>query len=131
MTIRRRRRLTRRQRGMTLIEIIVVVAILTLMAAAVAVSVLAVHRSAQVDVARLDLKALRNALDLYALKNGRYPPTLAALVDTRILSHAPKDPWKRDYTYKLEAGQPVLQSYGRDGEPGGDGDDADIVSGEP
>ena len=118
-------------RGMTLIEIMVVITILGLIAAAVTVAVLPQLGKAKQDTARLDIKTIENALDLYYAKKGNYPDTstgLKALVDTQNLKTLPRDPWRNDYVYLLEAKKPVIVSYGRDGQPGGDGEDQDISS---
>jgi general secretion pathway protein G len=121
----------RRQRGMTLIEIMVVITILGLIAAAVGVSVMGQFDTAKRQRAELDFKSLGNALQLYRVKTGHLPSTadgLKALVDARMLTDAPRDPWGQDYVYTLEGGTPVIVSYGADGTPGGDGNDADLSS---
>jgi len=67
------------------------------------------------------IRAIRGALDQYRQAHGTYPPDLKALAP-----QAP-DPWGRAYAYRLEGGRAVVSSLGRDGEPGGDGPDADIA----
>ncbi|MHB8879393.1 MAG: type II secretion system protein GspG [Myxococcaceae bacterium] len=126
MTNRRIRRRATRQRGMTLIEIVVVVAIISMITAATAVAVMAVRGKAQVDVARLELERLEDALDIYAVRHGRYPETLQTLVEARVVKRMPRDPWGNEFLYSLAGGEPVLTSYGRDGAPGGTGEDADL-----
>ena len=116
-------------RGMTLIEIIVVITILGLIAAAVTVAVLPKLEEAKQDTARLDIKNIEGALKLYYAKKGNYPDTgsgLKALVDSNNLDRLPRDPWQHEYIYMLEGGKPIISSYGRDGQPGGDGPDTDI-----
>jgi general secretion pathway protein G len=116
-------------RGMTLIEIMVVITILGLIAAAVGVAVIPQLDKAKVSRARLDIQTIEGALKLYYAKKGNYPDTatgLRALVDTQTLEKLPKDPWNNDYVYTLEAGKPVIVSYGRDGQAGGEGLDGDI-----
>src|SRR5712692_2060884 len=120
----------RRQRGLTLIEIMVVITILAIMAAAVAVAVIPQLEEAKRKTAATDIKAIENGLKLYYARKGNYPDTgsgLKALVDMQILENT-KDPWGHDYVYMNEGGKPVIISYGRDGQPGGDGPDADISS---
>ncbi|HZA51060.1 MAG TPA: type II secretion system major pseudopilin GspG [Myxococcaceae bacterium] len=122
-------RRARRRRGMTLIEIMVVITILGLIAAAVGVAVIPKLGEAKQDRAKLDIKQIESALKLYYAKKGNYPDTatgLKALVDTQNLEKVPADPWDREYVYLNEAGKPVIRSYGRDGSPGGDGEDADV-----
>jgi general secretion pathway protein G len=125
------RRFRRRQRGMTLIEIIVVITILALITAAVAVAVIPKLDEAKVDVAHQDIATIKQALNLYYAKKGNYPDTgtgLKALVDTQNLEKVPQDPWGSDYVYLNEAGKPVIMSYGKDKAPGGEGLDGDISS---
>jgi general secretion pathway protein G len=119
----------KRRRGMTLIEIMVVITILGLIAAAVGVAVIPKLGEAKTDRARLDIRQIESALKLYYTKKGQYPDTgmgLRALVDTNNLDAIPLDPWDRPYIYLNEGGKPVIISYGRDGSPGGDGEDQDV-----
>lgn len=121
----------RRNRGMTLIEIMVVITILGLIAAAVGVAVIPKLEEAKRDTARLDINSLQNALKLYYTKQGKYPDTatgLKALVDTQNLDKMPVDPWGNEYIYMNEGGKPVIMSYGADGTAGGEGSDADVSS---
>jgi general secretion pathway protein G len=121
----------RRQRGMTLIEIMVVITILGLIMAAVGVAVIPKLDEARQSTAKMDIGAIHNALKLYYAKKGRYPDTatgLRALVETQALEHLPKDPWGNEYVYLNEGGKPVITSYGGDGMQGGEGVDADISS---
>lgn len=119
----------KKQRGMTLIEIIVVITILGLIAAAVGIAVVPQLDKAKQERAALDIKNIEGALKIFYAKKGNYPDTgtgLRALVDTQALESVPKDPWGNDYIYMNEGGKPVITSYGRDGAPGGEGTDADI-----
>lgn len=121
----------RRNRGMTLIEIMVVITILGLIAAAVGVAVIPKLEEAKRDTARLDINSIQNALKLYYTKAGKYPDTatgLKALVDTQNLDKLPVDPWGNEYVYMNESGKPVIVSYGADGTVGGEGSDQDISS---
>jgi len=121
----------RRNRGMTLIEIMVVITILGLIAAAVGVAVIPQLEAARRDRASLDIKSIQGAMKLYYTKKGKYPDTasgLNALVEAQALEQMPKDPWNNDYVYMNEGGKPVIISYGADGTAGGEGNDADISS---
>ncbi len=123
--------LARRRRGMTLIEIIVVITILSLMMAAVGVAVIPALEQAKRDRAYQDIINIQTALKTYYAKKGNYPDTgsgFKALVDAQILEKAPLDPWDREYIYMLEAGKPVIVSYGKDGTAGGTDADADVSS---
>jgi general secretion pathway protein G len=121
----------RRQRGMTLIEIMVVITILGLIMAAVGVAVIPKLDEAKQDTARLDIANINQALKLYYAKKGKFPDTgtgLKALVDTNNLERVPTDPWGHEYVYMNEGGKPVIISYGADGTAGGEGPDSDISS---
>lgn len=121
----------RRNRGMTLIEIMVVITILGLIAAAVGMAVIPQLNQARKDRAALDIKSIQNGLKLYYTRKGHYPDTatgLSALVEMQALEAIPKDPWNNDYVYMNEGGRPVIMSYGADGTSGGEDWDADITS---
>jgi len=125
----------RRERGMTLIEIMVVITILGLIAAAVAVNVVGQLSDAKIKQSKTDLHTIENCLDLYKVDKGRYPSTeegLQSVVTAGKCKAQLKDPWKHDYVY-LYPGQVHpdsfdIKSYGSDGQPGGDGENADIVN---
>ena len=137
-------RLARDQRGFTLIEIMVVVVILGILAAIVVPRLLSRPDEARVTKAKTDIKGIESSLGLFKLDNGFYPTTeqgLKALVEKptvgRIptkfptggyLKKVPQDPWGHDYVYLSPGvhGDYDLLSYGADGEPGGEGYDADI-----
>ncbi len=135
--------LQRRQReaGFTLIEIMVVVAILAILAAFVIPNIADEPGKARVVKAKQDIRAMEAALDLYKLDNFNYPSTdqgLPALSQQPegaanwksggYLKKLPKDPWGRDYLYQSpgEYGPVDVYTLGRDGSPGGEGEDADI-----
>jgi len=83
------------------------------------------------EAAERDLENLQSVLRLFHQKHQRYPSTeegIQLLVDLHYLEQLPRDPWGNPYGYALQTGQPVLRSYGADGEPGGEGPDADISS---
>jgi len=129
------RKLTRASApGMTLIEIMVVITILGLIAAAVGVAVVPQLAKAKSDRAKLDIQNIDQGLKLYYTQKGKYPDTgegIGALVTGKQLESTPKDPWGHDYVYKYpgeHGDEPDIISYGADGQPGGDGLNADIVS---
>jgi general secretion pathway protein G len=125
----------RRERGMTLIEIMVVITILGLIAAAVAVNVVGQLSDAKIKQAKTDLHTIENCLDLYKVDKGRYPSTeegIQAVVSAGKCKAGLRDPWGHDYIY-MYPGQTHpdafdIKSYGSDGQAGGDGDAADIVN---
>jgi general secretion pathway protein G len=133
----------RRQSGFTLIEIMVVVVILGILAAIVAPNVISRIDQAAVSRARQDIRAVESALKLYRLDNFKYPTTdqgLESLVnqpnDPNVrnwrpggyLERLPKDPWNNTYHYMSpgQRGEFDVFTYGADGQPGGEGIDADI-----
>jgi len=135
----------RRRQGLTLVEMIVVLAIIALVAVMIVPNVIGRPDQARVTVAKTDLKTIASSLRMYRLDNGGYPTTdqgLKALVERPetepapanwngegYLPEAPKDPWGRDYVYR-SPGQTSgfdLMSHGKDGEPGGEGLDADLT----
>jgi general secretion pathway protein G len=133
-----------RQRGFTLIEIMVVVVILSVLGALVVPQIIDKVDVAKVKRAQSDIRAIQTALDLYRLDNFKYPTTeqgLQALVkqpaDPTITNYAasgylkslPKDPWGNIYQYVspgTDGRDYDIITYGRDGKPGGEGYDADI-----
>ena len=129
----------RAQRGMTLIEIMVVVIIIGLIGTAVAVNVFGNLAEAKVRTAKADIAKIADAVDMYKVTRGRFPTTeegLNLLLQEKILKPNKNgkvlDPWDRDYVY-LCPGQAHpdaydVKSYGGDGAPGGEGENADLVN---
>jgi len=132
-----------RPRGFTLLELLVVMVIIGLLAGYVGPKFFGQIGKSEVKAARAQIDALTKSLDQYRIDVGRYPSTeqgLAVLVARPgdepkwagpYLSKAvPKDPWGHDYQYRSpgEHGDYDLLSWGRDGRPGGEGEDADLVS---
>ncbi|MBU2642065.1 MAG: type II secretion system major pseudopilin GspG [Gammaproteobacteria bacterium] len=130
-----------RDAGFTLLELLVVLVILGLLAGYVAPKYFAQVGKSEVKTAAAQIVALEKALDQYRIDTSRYPSTeqgLAAL-NTKpadeprwdgpyLKKTVPNDPWGKPYQYRTpgEHGEIDLFSYGRDGVPGGTGNDADI-----
>lgn len=136
----------RSQRGITLVELLVVLAILALISAIVVINVLPARDQAAVDKARIDIGVLETALDQYRLDMLNYPTSQQGLealttvpADARnatryrpggyLRGGVPLDPWGNPYQYRIpgdRGGAYDLYSFGADGEPGGEGLNADI-----
>ncbi len=123
-------------KGFTLIELLVVLAILGMLAALVGPAIFSNLGKGQRATAASQVSNLETALDTYLLEIGRYPETLEGLVENDtgrdtwngpyLRGGLPKDPWGNDYFYQPGDKEFVLMSYGKDGTPGGEDDDADI-----
>ncbi len=130
-----------RERGFTLIEVLVVLIILGLIAALVVPRITGRVDEAKIETTKIQMKAIKNALEQYKLDNGRYPTTeqgLKALVEKptippvpsrwkKYLDKVPKDGWDRDFIYiSPGVNHPYeLRSRGPDGEEGTE-DDIDV-----
>ncbi len=130
-----------RQAGLTLIELLVVLAILSLLAGLIGPTVLNQLGGAKSKTAKVQIKDLENAMEMYKLDVGRYPSNsdgLDALIHKPgnadgwngpyLKSKVPADPWNNEYIYKFpgERSSFDIISYGADGSPGGDGENADV-----
>lgn len=131
----------RRAHGFTLLELLVVVTILGLLATIVAPRYFGQLAKSEINAARAQLDALEKALEQYRLDTGRYPPGepgLQALVERPpgearwngpyLRKGVPLDPWGNAYLYRTpgERREFDLRSLGRDGRPGGSGENADL-----
>lgn len=129
--------------GFTLLELLVVVAIIGLLVGYVAPRYFGQIGKSEVNTAKAQIDALEKALDQYRLDTGRYPTGelgLNALVERPpnepkwngpyLRKAVPLDPWGNQYLYKIpgERGDYDIVSYGKDRQPGGAGEDADITN---
>lgn len=126
--------------GFTLVELLVVLAILALLAGIVGPKVLGQLGGAKAKTAAVQISDLEKTLEIFKLDVGRYPTAeegLDALVTKPANATAwsgpylkggvPLDPWSHPYVYKPGAGGTVeIMSFGADGTPGGEGENADI-----
>lgn len=132
------------QAGVTLIEMLVVVTIIALFAAVVAPKMLQKTDVARQTAARQQINAFMTALGAYKLDTGLYPTNEMGLQALRarpqgvnqwqgpyLPQEIPNDQWGRPFIYKYpgeHGDEPDVISYGADGQPGGEGNNADIVS---
>lgn len=127
-----RRRGGKRQRGFTLIEIMVVIVILGVLASLVVPAIMDRPDRARIVRAKQDVRTISNALQMYRLDNFDYPGTLEELATggNKYLERVPSDPWGRPYNYSYPGHRGSakfdLYSYGVDGAEGGNDLDADI-----
>ncbi|MGE3396810.1 MAG: type II secretion system major pseudopilin GspG [Sphingomonas sp.] len=123
-----------RERGFTLVEMMVVIVIIGLLATIVIINVMPAADRAAVTKARADISTLEQGIEMYRLRNLRYPTTeegLQALVGDNVVRRLPNDPWNRPYLYAApgQGGQPfTISTLGADGREGGDGENADIAN---
>ena len=142
MTNSKRKR--RNQAGVTLIEMLVVVVIIGMFIALVGPRLWSNVDKAKITRARTDIEGLMGALGTYKLDNGNFPTTELGLAALRVKpgdaaqwngpytdKEIPNDPWGHPYLYRFpgEHGDlPDIVSLGADGQPAGEGINADIVS---
>jgi general secretion pathway protein G len=128
-------------RGFTLLELLVVVVIIGVLVAYVAPRYFQQIGKSERTAALGQIDALRKAVDAYWLDTGHFPAMehgLAALVvmpdgeskwrGPYLQRSVPPDPWGNPYVYRVpgSTGDYDLFSYGKDGKPGGEGEDADL-----
>ncbi len=134
-------------RGFTLIELLVVILIISVLGSVVGVKLAGKPHEARRAAVLAQIENFQMALKLYHMDNGRYPTQrqgLQALVEPSVSEplplrfpdggylesrELPLDPWGNPYVYLIPGprGEAYeILSYGNDGQPGGEGTDADI-----
>jgi len=140
------------RRGFTIMEILVVLVIITVLASIVGMNLLNKPGEARIAKAKVQIKTLASAIRLYHAEQHHFPTEnqgLEALVEKPVREPVPthypsdgyiesrtvpSDPWGNAYIYVVPGrhGESFeIISYGADGEPEGDGEDADISSSDP
>ncbi|MDX1935123.1 MAG: type II secretion system major pseudopilin GspG [Capsulimonadales bacterium] len=131
-------------RAFTLIELLVVILILAILAALIVPRVVGRTGDAKRAKAASDIATLSSLLQQYRIDNDKFPTTEQGLSALRvqpsdatnwkgpyISKELPTDPWGNEYYYESpgpEGSDFVIESYGSDGAPGGEGEAADITS---
>jgi len=133
----------RKQQGFTLIELLIVMVILGILAALVGPSMFGKVGKSSQKAAKAQIALFETAMDIYRLDVGKYPTMDQGLEALRVKpdgvekwdgpylsKDVPMDPWGNRYVYESpgEHGDYDIISLGADGDPGGEGEDTDIVS---
>lgn len=135
--------ISRNEKGFTLIELLIVMVILGLLAALVGPKLFGKVGSSKLKAAKAQIALFETGLDTYRLDVGRYPSTQQGFGALRVkpegvdgwdgpylAKEIPLDPWGRSYFYESPGrhGDYDIYSLGADGQPGGEGEDRDVVS---
>lgn len=131
------------QPGFTLIELLIVIVIIGLLASYVGPKYFSQLGKSEITVAKAQIEAFEKALDTFRIDVGRYPtseegltalqtkpPTANVWNGPYLKKDIPLDPWGHAYIYRTPGshGEFDIISYGKDGQPGGSGEDADITN---
>ncbi|MBI5434456.1 MAG: type II secretion system major pseudopilin GspG [Planctomycetes bacterium] len=122
--------------GFSLAELMVVIVILGLLATLVVPNVVGYLFKANTEIVKVDISSLVDAIKQFQINNGgKLPDSLDQLIEPDPNGHRyldtkslPRDPWKNEYQYETNGSEYRIYSYGKDGMPGGEGEDADIDS---
>ena len=134
------------RKGFTIAELMAVIIIIGLLSAMVVTNFVGMTDKARVTTTKVSLKKLHNQVNQFKLDTARFPTEdegLNALLEQPTdvsgyqpggyleTTEIPQDAWKHDFIYQRypESGKPfVVISYGADGEPGGEDNNADLYS---
>ena len=134
-TARASKTLPRRDRGFTLVELMVVIVILGGLIAIVGTNVFSASKKADIGIAKTQMSMMTDSVKLYYLNNKKLPSTLDVLTEVdpktgeALMENIPSDPWGNAYDYRTLSGRKFeIHSYGPDGI---EGTEDDIVWPEP
>ena len=123
--------------GFTLIELMIVVVIIGLLASLVAPQMFGKVGSTKRKTAATQMNMFQTSLDTYRLDIGAYPDSLNELIQSNrngwdgpyLPKAVPMDPWGNPYHYEVKNGGSSFEliAYGNDGQPGGEGENEDVV----
>ena len=122
--------LYKKEKGFTLVELMVVVIIIAVLTGIAIPSYFALRNRARSAAAQSEMKNIGTAIELYAIDNGNALPAALANIEGTYIAEVPDaDPWGVGYVYAVNGGSYTLTCYGPDGEADG-GDDIVLTDGQ-
>ena len=134
------------KKGFTLLELLIVIVIMGLLTSLVSFTLIPILNDANVQTAKTDIKKIEQAMLMFKINQGSYPTQQQGIKSLNenpgnlkkpgkypsdgFINKLPEDPWGNDYVYVYPGryGEFDIISYGADGQPGGEGENADINS---
>lgn len=118
--------------GFTLIEIMAVVLIIGLLIAAVGGPIMKALSGGSKTAIHMNITNLEESVQLYKMQKFRYPDSWEDCLNEDYINGGaiPLDPWGAEFFYEppTDGDNYIIGSYGRDGVPGGEDEDADVTN---